>query len=105
MLTPVHIATSASFSLAAARVFHIDFGISDAAILLCAELIDLDHLFARPVYEKKRNSFRTHLLHKQWKLILAIAIAMLTIRPLFFGGIGIIFHLTLDLVYNKVHKL
>lgn len=105
MLTPVHIVASASVSLAAARVFSIKMGAGDLVMLFCAELIDLDHFYAKPLYAKYRNSFKTHPLHRHWKLVLGVAIAMLTIRPLLFCGLGLIFHLFLDLVYNKIYKL
>jgi hypothetical protein len=73
--------------------------------LFAAELIDLDHLFSKPIYKKKRNPFKTHYFHKKWKYVLVIAAILMFVKPLFMLGVGLEAHLLLDFVYVKVNKL
>lgn len=46
-------------------------------MLLSAQCIDIDHLFSRPIYDPKRNGFKTHFLHKNWKLLTFVAFLLL----------------------------
>ncbi len=74
-------------------------------LLLSAELIDLDHLSSKPIYHPKRNPFKSHVLHKNWKIILVISIILLFFHPFRFLGVGLISHLFLDYIYVKGYKL
>lgn len=64
-------------------------------ILLATMLVDLDHLFADPVFDPDRNSIGFHFLHSYY----AIAVYFLL---LFFKGnlrligIGLLFHMFTD---------
>ena len=64
-------------------------------ILLATMLVDLDHLFANPVFDPSRNSIGFHVLHSYY----AIAVYFLL---LFFKGnvrivaIGLLFHMLTD---------
>lgn len=64
-------------------------------ILLATMLVDLDHLFANPVFDPLRNSIGFHILHSYY----AIAVYFLM---LFFKGniriiaIGLLFHMLTD---------
>jgi len=64
-------------------------------LLLAAELIDLDHFFSRPIINMKRNSFKTHFLHKQWGMVLVVAILSL-FTSFYVVGLGLISHFLLD---------
>ncbi|OJI06505.1 hypothetical protein BK004_03095 [bacterium CG10_46_32] len=105
MITPVHLI----FDLG---VFSLIYGTgitdtsqTDLLLLLSAELIDLDHFFSKPIYDPKRNSFASHVLHKNWKILLAISVLFVLYRPLLFLGIGLMSHFFLDYCYNKIYKL
>lgn len=74
----------------------------DLILLFSINLIDLDHLFAKPIYHPKRNPFITHFLHKPWKILLIITILTLFFRPILFLGIGLLSHLFLDYLYVKI---
>ncbi|AYZ14537.1 DUF6122 family protein [Chryseobacterium arthrosphaerae] len=64
-------------------------------ILLATMLVDLDHLFANPIFDPSRNSIGFHFLHSYY----AIAVYILM---LFFKGniriiaIGLLFHMFTD---------
>ncbi|MGG7439629.1 DUF6122 family protein [Chryseobacterium arthrosphaerae] len=64
-------------------------------ILLATMLVDLDHLFANPIFDHSRNSIGFHFLHSYY----AIAVYILM---LFFKGniriiaIGLLFHMFTD---------
>ncbi|WP_408732635.1 DUF6122 family protein [Chryseobacterium sp.] len=64
-------------------------------IMLATMLVDLDHLFADPVFDPSRNSIGFHFLHSYY----AIAVYFLM---LFFKGtpriiaVGLLFHMLTD---------
>ncbi|MFZ5955704.1 MAG: DUF6122 family protein [Nanoarchaeota archaeon] len=102
MITVIHIAFSLLIYLILNKFIIIKANI---VLLLSAELIDLDHLFSKPIYVKKRNPFKTHFLHKHWITLLIISIIFLFIKDLMLLGIGIISHLFLDFLYIKIYHL
>jgi len=66
-------------------------------ILLATMLIDLDHLFANPVFQADRCSIGFHFLHTYEAMILYVLLLFLP-KPFKVIGIGILFHLLTDLV-------
>ena len=106
MLTPTHgfFDTAIYFILTYFDI--IKFRYFDLALLYSAGLIDLDHLFSKPIFDPKRNPFKAHFLHKKWKTIIIFSIIpILFYRPLAFLGIGLLSHLFLDYIYIKKHNL
>lgn len=101
MTTPTHVASNLVVFLVLMQFQNINPNYTDLYLMLGSNLIDLDHLFSHPIYHPKRNPFKTHFLHKQWKIITFIAILMLFYRPLMFLGIGLILHFFLDYLYIK----
>jgi|SRR3989344_469339 len=101
MTTPTHVAVNVGtfFLLTQVPGIHPDY--VDLGLIVGANLIDLDHLLSRPIYDPKRNSFKAHILHRHWKIILALSVVMLFVRPVMFLGIGIMLHYLLDYLYNK----
>jgi hypothetical protein len=104
MITPIHLL----FDFGAFTLLN-ELGVvhgtgTDMILLFSAELIDLDHLFSRPIYSVGRNPFRTHFLHKKWPVILAVAILFLFYRPILFLGIGLLAHLFLDYIYTLIYR-
>jgi hypothetical protein len=77
---------------------------ADFIFMLASNLIDLDHLRSKPIFKPGRNSFKTHLLHKQWKLVTVLSFIILFIRPISFLGLGILLHFLLDILDNKMHN-
>jgi len=105
MTTPTHVAVNLGVFLLLMNVSSINPNYTDLALILGSNLIDLDHLLARPIYDPKRNSFTTHFLHKQWRVLLVLSTLMLFLRPAAFLGIGLILHFFLDYLYNKRENL
>lgn len=101
MTTPTHVAANLVVFLALLHTQNMDPTYPDLWLMLSSNLIDLDHLFSRPIYHPRRNPFKTHPFHKQWRLVLCASILVLFIRPLMFLGIGLLFHFLLDFIYNK----
>lgn len=105
MITPIHLLIDAGLYLGLDKLNILSPDGTDFILLISAELIDLDHLFSKPIYHPKRNPFKTHFLHKNWLVILAISILFTLYRPLLFLGLGLMSHLFLDYFYVKIYKL
>ena len=101
MTTPVHVAANLGVFIILQHVWNIDPNYPDLALILSSNLIDLDHLFSKPVYDPRRNSFATHFLHKNWRVVLLLSLTMILFRPFLFLGVGLIMHFFLDYLYNK----
>ncbi|MBU0999084.1 hypothetical protein KKG24_02125 [Patescibacteria group bacterium] len=101
MITPTHVASNLIVFYALMHVQNINPNYIDLVLMLGSNLIDLDHLFSRPIYHPKRNPFKTHFIHKNWKIITFFAVLMLFYRPLMFLGIGLIMDFLLDFIYIK----
>jgi hypothetical protein len=100
-LTPIHFGLNAIIYYLVTKIWNVEFTILGISLLLAAELIDLDHLLTRPIYHPRRNPFKTHLLHKNWHIMIMISIAIMPFYPLTYLGFGIISHLLLDFIYTK----
>jgi hypothetical protein len=74
---------------------------TDLFLLMGANIIDIDHLFARPIYNPLRSSF-THILHKHYKIIIAVSVGAI-FTPVKFLGVGLILHLCLDSIEAMRH--
>jgi len=105
MTTPTHLAANLAVYLVLQKTGIATPNATDVVLLFSSNLIDLDHLLARPIYHPHRNPFVTHPLHKQWMAILILSVAFLFYRPLLFLGIGMLTHLFLDYLYIKREKL
>jgi hypothetical protein len=105
MRTHIHIAFDFILILLLLKLNLIPLTLAGFLIMISAELIDIDHLFSRPIYHPKRNPFKTHFLHKNWLFLIIAAILMLFYKWTVFLGLGIISHLFLDLIYIKVYKV
>ncbi|MFC6632086.1 DUF6122 family protein [Microbulbifer taiwanensis] len=67
-----------------------------ALIMLAANLVDLDHLLASPIYDPGRCSINFHPLHKMLPISLYGAMMFLPWKPVRYLGIGLITHMLLD---------
>lgn len=105
MTTPTHVAANLGVFLLLMQVPNLNLGYLDLGLIIASNLIDLDHLFSQPIYDPRRNSFRTHFFHRHWKAIAAISTISLFIRPIAFLGLGILMHYFLDYLYNKREKI
>lgn len=105
MITPAHLV----FDFAVYSIFiktgGINYNWHDILLIFLASFIDLDHLFSKPIYHPKRNPFKTHFLHKNWKIILTASCILMFWRKSFILGYSLISHLFLDFIYVKRNKL
>ncbi|MDO1500045.1 DUF6122 family protein [Winogradskyella maritima] len=63
-------------------------------IMLAAFVIDLDHLFATPIFDANRCSINTHVLHSYYAMVVYL-ILLIPKRTRWFG-IGLIIHICAD---------
>lgn len=63
-------------------------------ILLAAILIDVDHLFATPIFDANRCSINFHFLHQYWTI--AIYIGLLFFKKTRIFGIALVLHIIAD---------
>lgn len=64
-------------------------------ILLGTMLIDLDHLFADPVFKADRCSINFHPLHSYYAIIVYFGLLFFK-KPLSIIGLGLLFHILTD---------
>jgi len=63
-------------------------------IMLSTMLIDLDHLFATPIFDPNRCSINFHPLHTYWAL--AVYVGLLFFKKTRIIGIGLVLHILTD---------
>ncbi|HEY4505213.1 MAG TPA: DUF6122 family protein [Candidatus Paceibacterota bacterium] len=106
MTEPTHVAVDLGVFLILMQIGSLNPNYTDLSLIIGSNLVDLDHLFSRPIYQPGRDSFKTHFLYKQWKMVLLLSILMLFVRPLMFLGIGLVLHFFLDYldtIKEKIH--
>lgn len=64
------------------------------ALMLVTILIDLDHLWATPIFDSNRCSINFHPLHTYWALLVYIGLFIFKKTRIF--GIGLVLHLFTD---------
>ena len=65
-------------------------------IMLCGILIDLDHLFAQPMFDPNRCSINFHPLHSYYAIAIYLGLAIFKKTRIL--GIGLIIHIIADVV-------
>ncbi len=101
MTMPTHVIANVGAFLVLGHIFGMSTNEMDLWLVIGANLIDLDHLFSRPIYHPRRNPFKVHFFHRNWKWVTAFSIGMLFLPAIFFLGIGILVHFILDYLYIK----
>lgn len=90
----LHLVLHIAVPAAVARLCWPERWMRALGVMLCAMLIDLDHLLASPVYDPDRCSLQTHLLHGPGPL--ALYLLMLAFPRLRMLAAGLLIHLALD---------
>jgi hypothetical protein len=71
--------------------------------MIATLLVDIDHLFANPIYDPNRCSIGHHPLHELWFIFFYIAICFVPKMPrVRFIGIGLSVHMALDAIDCQV---
>lgn len=69
-------------------------------VLIATMLVDIDHLFANPIYDPNRCSIGFHPLHQLWFVALYIALCFIPKTRLV--GLGLSIHMALDAIDCQV---
>lgn len=68
-------------------------------ILLATMLVDLDHLFATPIFEPNRCGIGFHPLHSQWAILVYIlGVIFIKRKVIKLVFIGLLFHMITDFI-------
>lgn len=65
-------------------------------IMLATMLVDLDHLFANPIFDPGRCSINFHPLHTYWAM--AVYVVMLFFKKTRIIAVGLLFHMLTDYI-------
>lgn len=65
-------------------------------LLIATMLIDLDHLWASPIYDPQRCSLDVHLLHSNYALL--IYLGLFAYKKTRVIGLGLLLHLVTDYI-------
>jgi hypothetical protein len=79
-----------------ALLFFKDNRLKVAMILLAGILIDIDHLWANPIFDPQRCSIGFHKLHTYWAI--TIYILLLLFKPTRLIGLALTIHIVADTV-------
>ena len=72
-------------------------------IMMATMLVDIDHLFANPIYDPNRCSIGFHPLHELWFIFIYAALCFVPNMPrLRLVGIGLSIHMALDAIDCQV---
>lgn len=69
-------------------------------VMIATMLVDIDHLFANPIYDPNRCSIGFHPLHQLWFIALYIALCFVPKTRLV--GLGLSIHMALDAIDCQV---
>lgn len=105
MTTPTHVAADLAVFLVLLQIPSVNPNYYDLVLIIGSNIIDIDHLFSRPIYVAKRNPFIKHVIHKKWILLILISLVLVFIRPVLFLGIGLMIHMLLDYIYILREKV
>ncbi len=90
----IHLGLHLIVPFGVARVFFQDRWRQVWVIMMLTMIIDLDHLFANPIYDPDRCSINFHPLHTYPAI--GIYLLMVAIPKLRLIGLGLLIHLVLD---------
>lgn len=66
-------------------------------ILLATMLVDVDHLFANPIFQANRCSINFHFLHTYYAMLFYVVLLFMR-KPFRIIGIGLLFHMFTDFI-------
>jgi hypothetical protein len=69
-------------------------------IMIATMLVDIDHLFANPIYDPNRCSISFHPLHETWFIVLYVMLCF--VPKVRLVGIGLSIHMALDAINCQV---
>lgn len=97
MQTLVHYFLHLIFPLGIAYIFFRTKWKKVYLILLATMLVDLDHLFAVPIFKANRCSINFHFLHSYYAMLVYVLLLFFP-KPIRIIGIGLLLHMLTDLI-------
>ena len=97
MQTVIHYSLHFIFPLFIAYVFFRSDWKKAYVIMALTMLVDLDHLFANPVFQENRCSMGFHPLHSGYAIVVYFIMLFLR-KPWNIIGIGLLFHMVTDFI-------
>ena len=97
MQTFIHYFLHFGFPLGIALIFFRNDWKKVYLILIITMLVDLDHLFANPIFQANRCSINFHPLHTYYAMIVYVVLLFLR-KPLNIIGIGLLLHMLTDYI-------
>jgi len=68
-------------------------------ILIATMLVDVDHIFATPIFQENRCSIGFHFLHTYYAMLVYLWLLFFR-KPFKIIGIGLLFHMFTDLIVS-----
>ena len=97
MQTFIHYFLHFGFPVILAYLFFRENWKKVTLILLATMLVDVDHLFASPIFDPNRCSFSFHLFHSYYAIGLYVILLFLK-RPYNIIGLGLLLHMLTDFI-------
>jgi hypothetical protein len=97
MQSTIHYFLHFGFPLIIALVFFKKEWKKTYLILLATMLVDLDHLFANPIFDPSRCSINFHFLHTYYAMAFYVILLFFK-KPFRIIGIGLLFHMLTDYI-------
>ena len=95
MQTVVHYGIHLLGPLLISIVFFRAYWVKAYSVMLMAMLIDLDHLFATPIFDPNRCSINFHPLHSYYAIVIYAVLILFKKTRLI--GLGLLIHILADL--------
>ena len=93
----IHYFLHLAFPFFVAIVFYRKNWLKIYLIMISTMLVDLDHLFANPIYQVDRCSINFHPLHSYYAITVYISLIFFR-KPFNIIGIGLLLHMITDLI-------
>lgn len=97
MQQALHYFLHLGFPLLLAYVFFRRDWVRVYLVFIGTMLVDLDHLFASPIFQADRCSIAFHPLHTYWAMLVYILLLFFR-KPFRWIGIGLLLHMATDLI-------
>ncbi|QIE60790.1 hypothetical protein G5B37_14865 [Rasiella rasia] len=94
--TSIHYGLHFLVPVAFAYIFYQSNWKQVSLILLATMLVDLDHLFATPIFDPERCSIGFHYLHSYWAI--GVYILLLFFKKTRIVAIGLVWHMITDAI-------
>jgi len=96
----IHILLHFAIPAVVAGIFYLDRWKYAYFIMMATMIVDMDHLFATPIYDPTRCSIGYHPLHQPWFVAFYFVLCIIPKTRLI--GLGLFIHMCLDSIDCQV---